>query len=147
MGGLGTGGTCSGTGKFLKEKNPKIKIIGIDPVGSLFTEYFRTGKLGKVEQYKVEGIGEDFLPGTMDFGIVDEMIQVGDKESILTARELVKKEGIFAGGSAGTAVAGALQYARSLEKPENIVVLIPDSGNRYLSKIFNDDWIRANGFI
>src|SRR3990167_4304796 len=145
--GMGTGGTISGTGKYLKEQNPKIKIIGVDPAGSLFTEYFKTKKLGTARQYKVEGIGEDFIPGTIDFNCLNDVIQIDDKTSFLVARDLVKKEGIFAGGSAGTAVAGAIQYAKGLKKPEYIVVLLPDSGNRYLSKIFNDSWMRENNFL
>jgi cystathionine beta-synthase len=145
--GLGTGGTVSGTGRFLKEQNPKIKIIGIDPVGSLYTEYFKTGKIGSSHQYQVEGIGEDFLPETINFKIIDEVIQINDKESFLTARELVKKEGVYAGGSSGTAVAGAIKYAKTLKKPENIIVLLPDSGNRYLSKVFNDKWMIENGYL
>lgn len=147
VGGLGTGGTVSGTGKYLKEQNPKIKVIGVDPVGSLFAGYFKTKKPGTAHQYKVEGIGEDFIPGTIDFNCMDEVIQIDDKTSFLTARDLVKKEGIFAGGSSGTAVAGAIQYAKGLKKPEYIVVLLPDSGNRYLSKVFNDQWMKENQLL
>lgn len=145
--GMGTGGTISGTGKYLKEKNPKVKVIGVDPVGSLYTEYFKTKKLGEAHSYKIEGIGEDFLPSTMDFKYVDEVIQVSDKEAFQLTRQLVTREGIFAGGSSGAALAGALKYARGLKEPEEIVVLLPDSGDRYLSKIFNDDWMRENGFL
>lgn len=145
--GMGTGGTISGIGKFLKEKNPKIKIIGIDPMGSLYYEYFKTKEMGEAHSYKIEGIGEDFLPGTMDFKYVDDVIQVTDKEAFQMTRQLVTKEGMFVGGSSGAAMAGALKYARTLKKPEDIVVLLPDSGDRYLSKIFNDDWMRENGFL
>lgn len=145
--GLGTGGTVTGIGKYLKERNPKIKVIGIDPIGSLYTEYFKTGKLGPAHQYRVEGIGEDFLPGTIDFKLIDDVFQIDDKTSFEIARELVKREGIFAGGSSGTAVAGAIKYAKCLKKPEYIVVLLPDSGNRYLSKVFNDKWMNDNGFL
>lgn len=147
VGGMGTGGTVSGIGKYLKEKNPKIKVVGVDPMGSLFYEYFKTGKLGQAHSYKVEGIGEDFLPSTMDFKVVDQVIQVNDKESLQTCRKLVTQEGIFAGGSSGSAMAGALKYASMLSSPEEIVVLFPDSGDRYLSKVFNDDWMRENGFL
>ena len=145
--GMGTGGTISGAGKYLKEKNPKIKVIGVDPIGSLYNEYFKTKKLGESHSYKIEGIGEDFLPSTMDFKYVDDVIQVSDKEAFQLTRQLVTKEGIFAGGSSGAAVAGALKYAKVLKKSEEIVVLLPDSGDRYLSKIFNDDWMRENGFL
>lgn len=145
--GMGTGGTISGIGKHLKEKNPKIKVVGVDPIGSLYTEYFKTGKLGEAHSYKVEGIGEDFLPSTMNFKYVDEVIQVNDKESLLMARSLLTKEGIFVGGSSGAAMVGAIKYASKLSKPEEIVVLFPDSGDRYLSKVFNDDWMRENGFL
>ena len=145
--GMGTGGTITGTGKYLKEKNPKVKIIGIDPIGSLFHEYFKTKKLGESHTYKIEGIGEDFLPSTMDFQYVDDVIQVTDKEAFQLTRQLVTKEGIFAGGSSGAALAGTFKYARALTRPQEIVVLFPDSGDRYLSKIFNDDWMRENGFL
>ncbi|MDQ4076093.1 MAG: cystathionine beta-synthase [Chloroflexota bacterium] len=145
--GLGTGGTVSGTGKYLKEMNPDIQVIGVDPIGSLLHEYFYTGNLGDAFTYKVEGIGEDFVPGTTDFDYVDEVVQVTDKESFLMTRRLVREEGIFCGGSSGTAVAGALQVARDLSEDALMVVLLPDSGSRYLSKVFNDDWMRENRYL
>lgn len=150
--GMGTGGTISGTGRYLKERNPAVKVVGVDPVGSLYTEYFRTGVLGPAHGYKVEGVGEDFLPTTMDFSVVDDVAQVSDRESFLTTRRLVRDEGIFCGGSCGLAVAGALKWLRSpaaehLTEEDIVVVLLPDSGSRYLSKIFDDNWMRENGFL
>ncbi|MCB0077283.1 MAG: cystathionine beta-synthase [Anaerolineales bacterium] len=145
--GLGTGGTISGTGKYLKEQNPAIQIIGVDPIGSLLHEFFYTGNLGEAFSYKVEGIGEDFVPGTTDFDYVDDVVQVDDRESLLMTRRLVREEGIFCGGSCGSAVAGALKVAKSLSEDAVVVVLLPDSGSRYLSKVFNDDWMRENRFL
>ena len=147
---MGTGGTITGIGRYLREKNPKIRIVGVDPLGSLLYE---THKLGHVpadphpKTYKTEGIGEDFLPTALDLSVVDEVIQVGDKETFLTTRRLVREEGIFCGGSSGTAVAAALRYCRNLEADRLVVVILPDSGSRYLSKIFDDDWMRENGFL
>lgn len=147
--GMGTGGTISGTSRYLKEQNPAVITVGVDPVGSLYTEYFRTGQLGTAHSYKVEGVGEDFLPTTMDFSVVDDVVQVGDKEAFLMTRRLVREEGLFVGGSSGMAVAGALRWIRAhnLGPDKTVVVLLPDSGSRYLSKIFSDDWMRENGFL
>ena len=145
--GMGTGGTISGIAKYLKEKNPKIKIIGVDPVGSIFYEYFKTGKIPKLFKiYKTEGVGEDFLPKTMDFSLVDEVIRVSDKDSFMTARDLSRKEGILAGGSSGMALFAANKAAKKL-KQGLIVVILPDSGRNYLNKIFNDKWMINNGFL
>ena len=146
--GVGTGGTISGISKYLKEKNPKIQVIGVDPLGSLLAEYKRSGILGKTTKvYKIEGIGEDFLPDNVHFDRIDEFVQVNDKESYQMCRDLVTKEGIFAGVSCGSAVVGAIRYAKTLKEKKNIVVILPDSGNRYLSKAFNESWMRENGLL
>ncbi len=145
---VGTGGTITGVGKFLKEKNPDIKIIGIDPKGSILREYFYTKKYSPIlKTYKVEGIGQDWLPGTLNFEVIDDMVEVTDKESFLMARRLTREEGIFIGGSAGTAMAGALKFAERMKDNDVMVVLLPDTGERYLSKVYNDDWMRENGFL
>ena len=148
--GMGTGGTITGVGLFLKEQNPKIRIVGVDPVGSILYEVHKLGRVPETphpKTYKTEGIGEDFLPTTLDLSVVDEVLQVGDKETMLTTRRLVREEGIFCGGSSGTAVAGALRYCRHLSPDRLVVVILPDSASRYLSKIFDDDWMRENGFL
>jgi cystathionine beta-synthase len=149
--GMGTGGTISGTGRFLKEKNPQIKVIGVDPIGSLLHHYFHTRELGPAYGYKVEGVGEDFLPGTLDFSVIDDTVQVNDRESFTMTRRLVREEGLFCGGSCGLAMAGALKWLRAsggnLTEDDVVVVLLPDSGSRYLSKVFDDNWLRENGFL
>ncbi len=147
VGGIGTGGTISGVGRYLKEKNSQIKIIAVDPEGSVFYGYFKTGKLPKPQVYKVEGIGEDYLAKAVDFDVIDDIIQVNDKNSFLTARKLANEEGIFAGGSSGSAVWAALKLAKNVEAVKNIVVILPDSGDRYLSKMYNDQWMIQQGFL
>ena len=137
--GMGTGGTISGTARYLKEKNPNLIVVGADPEGSILSG-------GNPQSYKVEGIGEDFIPKTFNRQIVDEMIRVNDKESFLTARRLAREEGILAGGSSGTALAAALKYAQRLSTPKYIVVILPDTGRNYLTKIYSDSWMRENGF-
>ncbi len=147
--GVGTGGTISGTGKYLKEKNPDIKIWGIDTYGSVFKKYKETGILDKNEIYPyiTEGIGEDFLPKNVDFNIIDLFEKVTDRDAAVMTREIVRKEGIFVGNSAGSAIAGLHQLKDKLKPTDVVVVIFHDHGSRYLGKIFNDDWMRERGFI
>jgi cystathionine beta-synthase len=145
--GLGTGGTMSGAGKFLKEKIPGLKNVGVDPEGSVYEGYFKTGKLTEPHVYKVEGIGEDMLCGAMDFKVVDDIRQVDDRQSFVAARRLAREEGIFAGGSAGAAVHVAVQLAKEVGKGKTIVVILPDTGMSYISKFHSDEWMRDNGFL
>jgi cystathionine beta-synthase len=147
--GMGTGGTITGVGRYLKEMNPKVQIVGVDPIGSILTDYFYTGKMTEAHSYKIEGIGEDFVPSVYDFSVIDDMVKVTDKEAMLMTRRLVREEGIFSGNSSGAAVAGALRYAaeRDLSQDRMVVVLLPDNGSRYLSKVFDDSWMRENRFL
>ncbi len=144
---MGTGGTITGTGRYLKEKKPSIKIVGVDPIGSVYYDYFRTGKMPNASTYRVEGFGEDFLPSTMDFSIVDEVIRVSDKECFQWTRRIVREEGLYTGGSAGGTVCAAVKYAERNRQPLNIMCILPDSAVRYLSKIFNDTWMKEGGFL
>ncbi|OGO29505.1 MAG: cystathionine beta-synthase [Chloroflexi bacterium RBG_16_52_11] len=148
--GMGTGGTISGVGRYLKERNSNIRMIGVDPVGSLLLETWQQGHVPNevyAKTYKVEGIGEDFLPSTLDLSVIDEVIQIGDKDSFLWARRLVREEGIFCGGSSGTAIAAAMRYAQDLTPNRLVVVILPDSGSRYLSKFYDDKWMKENSFL
>jgi len=149
--GMGTGGTISGVGRYLKSKNPNIKIVGVDIEGSILTEIWQNkGKIPEgayPKTYKVEGIGEDFLPSATDLSVVDWIERANDKESFLWARQLVKQEGIFAGGSSGSVLAGAIKYCRKLKGDRLAVVILPDSGSRYLSKFYDDKWMREFGFL
>lgn len=138
--GVGTGGTISGTGHFLKSKNPDLLVVGADPEGSLYTG-------DQARPYKVEGIGEDFMPGTMDMNVVDEWVTVSDRNSFETARRITREEGILVGGSGGTAMWAALEVAKRLDESKTILVLLPDTGRGYLSKLYNDAWLRENGFL
>jgi cystathionine beta-synthase len=144
---MGTGGTISGIARFVKEKKSNVHVVGVDPEGSMYHHAYY-GTKGETHSYKVEGIGEDFLPSNVDFKLIDEIVTVTDKEAFLTARELTQKEGLFAGGSAGAATFAALQVAR---RPENkgklIVVILPDTGRNYLNKIYSDDWMTENGYL
>ncbi len=149
--GMGTGGTITGTARFLKEKNPDVKVIGVDSVGSVYKSYFKTREFDKSEiaPYLTEGIGEDIIPKNIDFDYVDDVIQCPDQEAFDTTRDLARKEGLFIGGSCGAALWGALEYAKreNLTEDDIMVVILPDSGTRYVSKIYNDEWMIRNGFM
>ena len=145
--GVGTGGTISGTAKFLKEKNPGIKIIGIDPFGSVFYEYFKNKKLVKPGRYLVEGLGDEFLIATAQLDLLDDMIQVTDKSAFEWTKKLAFEEGIIAGGSSGANIWGAIQLARKIDKEANIITVFPDSGFKYISTVYNDEWLEENNLI
>ncbi len=144
--GVGTGGTISGTCTYLKEKMPDLKVIGIDPKGSILKHYHETKELIEAHSYVLEGLGEDFIPSTINFDVIDKFITVEDEESFQLTRKLLQHEGIFAGGSSGAAVLGAIKYAKTLDKPERILVIAPDSGSKYVSKIYNDDWMTSHSY-
>jgi cystathionine beta-synthase len=144
---IGTGGTISGTGRFLKEKNPNINIIGADPLGSIFKHYKETGEIIKGTPYLVEGIGQDCLPENVHFQYIDEIVNISDKESFAAARRLTKEEGIFCGGSTGTIVHVALEVAKKCNADDVIVFIVCDTGERYLSKVHNEDWLKLNRML
>jgi len=147
--GVGTGGTVSGIGRYLKERNPKLKVWGIDTYGSVFQKYKETGIFDKNEiyPYVTEGIGEDFLPANVDFGIIDKFHKVTDKEAAVMTRRLAREEGIWVGNSAGAAMAGVVQLAEHFTAEDVVVVVFHDHGSRYLAKMFNDEWMRAKGYL
>src|SRR5947208_10630802 len=147
--GVGSGGTLTGLGRFFNRVKPRrgIEMVLADPTGSVLYEYVKTGKLVDAGSWAVEGIGEDFIPDIADMSLVTEAYEIGDEESFTVARELLRKEGIFGGSSTGTLVAGALRYCREQEKPKRVVSLVPDTGNKYLSKMYNDFWMAEQGFI
>lgn len=145
--GIGTGGTLSGTAKYIKEQDANIEVVAVDPEGSVFYDKFHHGTDIEPHPYAVEGIGDDFLCPTLDFSVLDKIYQVTDKECFLMTRALTRKEGIFGGGSSGGAVHVALKHARDFDADKIVVVILPDGGSKYISKIFNDEWMREKGFI
>ena len=147
--GVGTGGTISGTGRYLKEKNPNIQILGIDTYGSVFKKYKETGEFDKNEiySYVTEGIGEDFLPENVDFNVIDHFEKVTDQDAAVMTRRIPKEEGIFVGNSAGSAMAGLMQMKDRFKEGDVVVVIFHDHGTRYLGKMFNDDWMKMKGWL
>jgi len=147
--GVGTGGTISGTARFLKEKNPNIQVLGIDTYGSIFKQYKETGSYSKDEiyTYVTEGIGEDFLPENVDFNLIDHFEKVTDKDAAIYTRKIAKEEGIFAGNSAGSAMAGVMQMKDRFKEGDVVVVIFHDHGTRYLGKMFNDEWMKSKGWL
>jgi cystathionine beta-synthase len=147
MAGVGTGGTISGNGRYLKEKMPNLKVVGVDIEGSILAHYHKHKEIIPAKPYVLEGVGEDFLPENVKFDVIDEFVMVQDEESFHMTRRMLQEEGIYAGGSCGAAVVGAIRYAESLETPKQILVILPDSGNRYASKIYNDQWMSEKGYL
>ena len=146
MAGVGTGGTISGISSYLKSVMPDVTTVGIDCEGSIVANFAKTGEMSEAHSYVLEGLGEDFIPGNYNFDVMDDWVVIGDKESFLMTRKLLSQQAIYAGGSSGAAIVGAIKYAKKLKSPKKILVILPDSGNRYASKIFNDDWMSDNGY-
>ncbi len=145
--GVGSGGTITGLGRFFKRVAPHVEMVLSDPEGSVLADYVNTGEMGELGSWRVEGVGEDFLPPVSDLSLASTAVTVSDKDAFLTARELLKNEGILAGSSSGTLIAGALAYCRAQKEPKNVVSFVCDSGNKYLSKVYNDYWMIDHGFI
>jgi cystathionine beta-synthase len=144
--GMGTGGTITGVARYLKERNLRVLVVGVDPEGSLLHAKF-SGTPAQVHGYKLEGIGEDFIPGTLDLNLVDRVEVITDREAFMAARELARTEGILAGGSGGAALHAAMKVARKLDEGKTVVVILPDTGRNYLNKLYSDDWMRENGYL
>jgi len=145
--GIGTGGTICGVSRFLKERDPSVKVIAIDPEGSVFYDHFHDGVLVEPGRYLLEGLGDEELISCPDFDLIDDIYRITDREAFLATRELARTEGIFGGGSSGAALWGVRRLASRLDEPARIVTLFPDSGFRYLSTVYNDDWMRSKGFL
>jgi cystathionine beta-synthase len=145
--GIGTGGTVSGVARYLKEQDPRVKVVAVDIEGSVFTEYFRTGRHGAPHRYRVEGLGDEEIIACPEFDLIDEMLQVSDRDAFHAARDLARREAIFAGGSSGAALWGVRRLVARLDRPARIATLFPDSGNRYLSTIYDDEWLRGLGLL
>jgi cystathionine beta-synthase len=145
--GIGTGGTICGVARFLKEQDPSIQVVAIDPEGSVFFDHFHTGQHGPPGRYLIEGLGDEEIIGCPEFELIDDMLRISDREAFVATRELARSEGMLAGGSSGAALWGVRQVARQLDRPARLVTMFPDSGSRYLSTIYNDDWMRARGLL
>ena len=145
--GIGTGGTICGVAKYLKEKDPRVKVVGIDPFGSIFYDYFHSKKIIKPSPYLIEGLGDEFLIGCVDFSLIDDVYQISDKQAFQSTRELANKEAIFAGGSSGAAVWGCLKLAGEVSKPIRVVTIFADAATRYLSTIYDEGWLREKGLL
>ena len=145
--GMGTGGTICGVARYLKEQDPAIKVVAVDPEGSVFYDHFHTGHHGEPEPYLLEGLGDEEIIGCPDFELIDDMYRASDRRAFRAARGLARREAILAGGSSGAALCGVRKLAQSLDRPARIVTIFPDSGTRYLSTIFNDEWMKERGFL